>query len=273
MRRGNPLMRYAHQAQARNLHHRGGKGNARLEARVPVLHLPGEPGGIDTALPGEDGEAQPHGPGGGRVAPHGQQIGGGTSAGDGPSVERTDGSAHHHVGLKAPRQHVPGARLIGAEHSARRKHQRSGHGASPLIDVDRMRRRLAFAPVVVEVGDAGEFGERVLRRSTGGRWQVRGSCAKMASDASQRISGVRHWERSAIFQLMDAWVSMMVRGHSVLPAMLSRWCSAASADGHARHAEFGDHVRRPCPAMARACSRGHMLRTWPHCCFTMCGRA
>src|ERR1035438_6778334 len=54
------------------------------------------------------------------------------------------------------------------------------------------------------------------------------SWAKMASEASQTISGVRHWERSAIFQAMDACVSMMVRGQSVLPAMLSRLCSAAT---------------------------------------------
>ena len=31
-----------------------------------------------------------------------------------------------------------------------------------------------------------------------------------------------------MFQLMEAWLSMMVRGHSVLPAILSAACSAAS---------------------------------------------
>src|ERR1035441_2436408 len=65
-------------------------------------------------------------------------------------------------GRKRPRQHVPGARLIGAKHSARGEDQRTGHGGSPLVDVNGIRRRLAFAPVTIEVGDARQSGERAF---------------------------------------------------------------------------------------------------------------
>jgi len=52
----------------------------------------------------------------------------------------------------------------------------------------------------------------------------------MAFDASHTISGVRHGSLSCIFQLIDAWLSMIVRA-KVLAALLSALCSAGESNG------------------------------------------
>src|SRR4051812_14460054 len=109
------------------------------------------------------------------------------------------------------------------------------------VDVDRIFGRLAFAPVVIEVGDSGEFGEHFfveyLARSVAGRLlreDGAGGVAENFGGPPLAAFGESPVNRSLAFD--DGARPERVAGDAVVGVFRT------DSDGEASHAHLRDHI-------------------------------